>query len=64
MLKKRYIVPELFVVQLTSRDAMLQSVSATNTLSGTRFGGTTTSGSVSSADTKGISDVNVWDNEW
>ena len=50
---------------------MLQSISATDSgtgLSGTSFGGTTSTPnggvSVSSADTKGISDVNIWDNEW
>ena len=69
MVKKTYIVPELFVVQLASRDAMLQSVSATSTLGGTRFGGTTSTpnnggDAITDADVKGITDVNVWDNEW
>ena len=64
MVKKTYLVPELFVVQLSSRDAMM-SVSAMSTL-GVSSGGNTSTNSIYDADVKEqtITDVNVWDNEW
>jgi len=70
-MKKTYISPAMLTVELASRDALLLSASATRTLSGTSFGGTTSTpngggSSVSSADVKeqNVSDVNLWDKEW
>jgi len=66
MVKNTYIVPELLVVQLASRDALLQSVSATSSLTGTSFGGRTSTNSITDADVKeqNVTDVNLWDKEW
>ena len=63
-MKKTYNQPTCLVVRLGSRDSMLVTVSAPG-LTGTRYGGYTSNidGDVS-ADTKGVTDVNVWDNEW
>ena len=63
-MKKTYIAPDLMVVTLGSRDALLQSVSGTNSLTGTSWGGTTQTNSIEEADVKSVSDVNVWDKEW
>ena len=62
-MKKTYMVPALLVVQLASRDALLQSVSAQSTL-GVTYKGTTSDNGVTDADVKGVTDVNVWDKEW
>ena len=62
-MKKTYIIPELVVVALASRDAMLNSLSANSSL-GTESGGTTTEGGVKDADIKGITDINIWDDKW
>ena len=62
MVKKTYNQPTCLVVELSSRDAMLQSIS--NTADGMSFGGGTGTNDVTSADTKGVSNVNVWDEEW
>lgn len=59
---KKYISPAMLTVQLASRDAMM-SVSATGTLTGTRYGGNTGT-TITDADVKTTSDVNLWDNEW
>jgi len=59
-MKKTYIIPETIVVRLMPTTAMLQAVSNPSvTVS-------TTSGAVAAdeVDTKGVSDVNVWDEEW
>ena len=68
MVKNTYIVPELLVVQLASRDALLQSVSATSSLTGTSFGGRTSASTttITDADVKeqNVTDVNLWDKEW
>ena len=69
-MKKTYNQPTCLVVTLGSRDALLQSISATNSttgLDGTTYGGATSSaagGAITSGDVKGTSDVNVWDEEW
>lgn len=57
-MKKTYINPETIVVQLMPTTAMLQASNPNVQVS--------TSGSVDAAsvDTKGVSDVNVWDEEW
>ena len=63
-MKKTYNQPTCLVVQLRSRDSLLVTVSAPG-LTGTRFGGNTSDieGDFS-ADTKGVSSTNLWDNEW
>ena len=68
-MKKTYISPAALTVQLGYRDALLQSVSSsspTKGLTGTSFGGTTSSTSggvtVTSGDTK--ESKNIWDEEW
>ena len=66
-MKKIYNQPTCLVVELASRDAMLQAVSGNVTLTGTRYGGTTSTaegGPITSGDVKGMNDVNLWDNEW
>ena len=64
-MKKTYNQPTCLVVELRGRDALLTSLSAQNTgLDGTSDGGLTSTNSIGSADTKGVSDVNLWDNEW
>ena len=64
-MKKIYNQPTCLVVQLGSRDALLQSISATSTgLDDTSYGGTTSGNSIGSADVKGMTDVNLWDEEW
>ena len=66
-MKKIYNQPTCLVVELSSRNAIM-AISGQETLSGTSWGGTTSSptggGSISDADVKGITDVNVWDEEW
>ncbi|MBQ4229426.1 MAG: hypothetical protein II675_06495 [Bacteroidaceae bacterium] len=65
-MKKIYNQPTCLVVELGSRDSLLVTLSATNSstgLSGTSYGGITGS-TITSADVKGISDVNLWDEEW
>ena len=67
-MKKTYNQPTCIVVELASRDAMLQSVSATISLTGTSFGGRTSASTttITDADVKeqNVTDVNVWDKEW
>ena len=60
MVKKTYIIPETIVVRLMPTTAMLQASNPNVTLS------TDSNNSVEAAsvDTKGVSDVNVWDEEW
>ena len=62
-MKKTYISPIMLTVQLGSRDALLQTVSA---VSGLRagYGGTTHEKGVSEGDVKESKSVNVWDEEW
>ena len=64
-MNKTYISPAMLTVELGSRDAMLQSVSATSSLTGTRYGGTTGT-TITDADVKeqNVTDVNLWDKEW
>ena len=63
-MKKTYIKPASLIVQLSSRSALM-SVSGTDTLGGTSYGGTTTDNSIVDADVKSINlDVNLWDDEW
>ena len=67
MVKKTYISPAALTVQLGYRDALLQSVSSsspTTGLTGTRYGGSTSSitGGVTEGDTK--ESKNIWDEEW
>ena len=65
-MKKIYNQPMCLVVELGSRDAMLQALSSQDPTRGlgVGFGGGTDTNNVTSADTKGVSDVNVWDEEW
>lgn len=64
-MKKTYNQPTCLVVELRGRDALLTSLSAQNTgLDGTSDGGLTSTNSIGSADVKGVTDVNLWDNEW
>ena len=65
-MKKIYNQPTCIVVELASRDALLQSVSATSSLTGTSFGGETSTNSITDADVKeqNVTDVNLWDKEW
>ena len=60
MVKKTYIIPETIVVRLMPTTAMLQASNPNVTLS------TDSNNSINAAsvDTKGVSDVNVWDEEW
>ena len=55
-MKKTYINPETIVVRLMPTTVLAESPAVT----------ISTSGSVDAAEvgTKGVSDVNVWDNEW
>ena len=61
-MKKTYISPAALTVQLGSRDALLQSVSSTESLNGTSFGGKTSSGRPSEGDVK--ESKSIWDEEW
>lgn len=66
-MKKTYNQPTSFVVELRGRDAILQSISGGSSLDGTEFGGSTSGnegGFPDGGDVKGITDVNVWDEEW
>ena len=57
MVKKTYINPETIVVRLMPTTVLAESPAVTiNTA-----GGSVDAGEV---DTKGVSDVNVWDKEW
>lgn len=60
MVKKTYINPETIVVRLMPTTAMLQASNPNVTLS------TNSNNSVdaTNVETKGVSDVNVWDEEW
>lgn len=65
-MKKTYNQPTCLVVELASRN-MFMDVSGNDSLTGTKFGGTTSSaegGAITSGDVKGMSDVNLWDEEW
>ena len=71
MMKKTYNQPTCLVVELSSRNALLITLSAQNATTGledTSYGGTTSSAAggagISEGDVKGFSDVNLWDNEW
>lgn len=59
-MKKTYIIPETIVVRLMPTTAMLQASNPNVTLS------TDSKNSVNAAsvDTKEVSNVNVWDEEW
>ena len=66
-MKKIYNQPTSFVVELRGRDAILQSISGGSSLDGTSYGGNSSdhgSDLSDGGDVKGITDVNVWDNEW
>ena len=54
-MKKTYISPAALTVELGSRDAMLQSISSTGSLSGT----TSSRGGTQSAGIEGVVTVNV-----
>ena len=57
MVKKTYINPETIVVRLMPTTVLAESPAVTiNTA-----GGSVDAGEV---DTKGVSDVNIWDKEW
>ena len=63
-MKKTYISPAMLTVELGSRDALLQSVSSTEGLTGTSYGGRTSSitGGVTEGDVK--ESKSIWDEEW
>ena len=64
-MKKTYISPAALTVQLGYRDALLQSVSSsspTTGLTGTSYGGVSSSGSVTEGDVK--ESKSLWDEEW
>jgi len=60
-MKRTYISPVMLAVQLGSRDALLQSVSAEPTL-GASYRGTTSDNGVTEGDVK--ESKSLWDNEW
>ena len=60
-MKKTYISPAALTVELGSRDALLQSVSSTEGLTGTSYGGSS-SGRVTEGDVK--ESKSLWDEEW
>jgi hypothetical protein len=62
-MKKTYITPSVLTVQLSSRSTLM-SLSATDSLDGTSYGGTTLGNSIIDADVKGFGDKNIWDEEW
>ena len=62
-MKKTYISPIMLTVQLGSRDALLQTVSAQSTL-GAGYRGATSDNGVTAGDVKESKSVNVWDEEW
>lgn len=64
-MKKTYITPIVLTVELSNRDALLTSISATNEttgLGGTSYGGSSTSSGVTSGDVK--ESKSIWDEEW
>ena len=66
-MKNIYNQPTCLVIELRGRDALLTTLSATNSstgLSGTSYGGTTSDNNITNADVKETSDVNLWDEEW
>ena len=63
-MKKTYISPIMLTVQLGSRDALLQTVSAQSTLGAGYRGTTSSNSSVTEGDVKESKSVNVWDEEW
>ena len=63
-MKKIYNQPTCLVVQLGSRDALLQTVSASEGLGGTSSGGNTNEAGIGEGDVKGHTSINVWDEEW
>ena len=66
-MKKIYNQPTCLVVELGSRDALLTTLSSQDPVTGLGVGyggGTNSLGDGVSADTKGVSDVNLWDKEW
>lgn len=64
MMKKIYIPPQLVVVKLGFRTALLQSVSSAASLNGTSYGGNSSDEVSISADVKGYGNNNIWDEEW
>ena len=63
-MKKTYNQPTSFVVELRGRDAILQSISGGSSLDGTESGGKTSDNPGIEGDVKGVTNVNVWDEEW
>ena len=61
-MKKTYISPAALTVELGSRDALLQSVSSKVGLTGTSYGGDSSSGGVTEGDAK--ESKSLWDEEW
>ena len=67
MVKKTYIIPSSLTVQLSSRDAQLQTISANSAstgLDGTTFGGNTSSASIGPEGADVKENKSVWDEEW
>lgn len=64
MIRKKYIHPQLVVVKLSCRAAMLQSVSGAASLDGTSYGGDSSDAGSISADVKEIGNNNIWNEEW
>ena len=64
-MKKTYNQPTSLVVELRGRDAILTTISGNSGgLDGTSSGGSTFGNSITDSDVKGMTDVNLWDNEW
>ncbi len=62
MKKKVYISPNLVVVELNTRHTIMQ-MSAYDSLD-MNYEGDTSTGNVIEADSRVISDKNLWDEEW
>ena len=64
-MKKTYIIPESIIVRLSGRELVMLQGSAKIQIGGSDpvdYGGTSEGGMT--GDVKGISDVNLWDDEW
>ncbi len=59
-MKKTYVSPSMLTVQLSAMRMMAESINSAPTPTVD----TSSSADPGSFGTKGISDVNVWDNEW
>jgi hypothetical protein len=63
-MKRKYNAPNLIAVELGSRHAILQSVSANATLTGTEYGGNSADAGDVHADVKEAGSSDIWGAEW